>query len=272
MAKGKEVATKKNSSTAVVAGGSFEDHAGAGLENVGAGDLLIPRIGILQDLSPQVKPQKAEFIEGAAIGNICDIGTGDLFTDGILFLPVYYRKDYLEWYPRNTGKGLAAIHSDPAILDACTRDERNRPILENGNLVSETAQMFGFNLTADGRKSFIPMSSTQLKKSKKWLTLATGEKLTRGDGSTYTPPLFYRAYALTTVGESNNDGDWFGWKVERGPALPDLGETIAGLDWKDVMNEAISFRESLVTGGANADVSHLQGVEGDGETIDGEAM
>ncbi len=250
----KEVTTRK--STALADPDGFSELAGAGLENVGASDLLVPRLTILQDLSPQLKKAKTEFIKGAEAGNICDVGTGEVYPDGIMFLPVFYRKDYLEWAPRNTGKGLVQIHSDPIILDQCTRDDKNKPILENGNYIAETAQFFGLNLSADGRKSFIPMASTQLKKARKWLTVSTGERLQRKDGTKFTPPLFYRCYKLTTALESNNDGEWYGWKIERDCTLPELKGM--GFEWPEMKQESIDFLNSLVAGKANIDKSQME--------------
>lgn len=233
----------------------FSAHAGAGMENVGSSDLLVPRLGILQALSPQVKKQKAEYIPGAEEGLIADLGTGELFPDGVWFLPVHYRKDYLEWAPRDSGKGLVAVHSDPAILDRCTRDDRNRPVLPNGNYIAETAQFFGLNLSAGRRMCFIPMTSTQLKKARRWNTLAMGEKLKRADGSEFTAPLFYRTYNLTTAAESNNDGDWSGWVIARGLALPEISQEEHGMDWRSIKAEALAFRESLAKGAARADLA-----------------
>jgi hypothetical protein len=234
----------------------FGAHAGDGLENVTASDMLVPRLTILQGLSPQVKRGKAEYIEGAQEGDICDVGTGELFKGGVLFLPVYYRKDYLEWAPRSSGGGLVNIHSDPSILDECTRNEKKQPILPNGNLIAETAQFFGFNLsTPDRRRCFIPMASTQLKKARKWITLATSEKLKRSDGSEYTPPLFFRTYDLTTANEENAQGSWSGWVINRGPALPELA---IGVNWQQLGQDALSFREVLASGDMKGDVSTLQ--------------
>lgn len=234
----------------------FSAYAGAGLETVKASDLLVPRLSILQALSPQLNRKKAEHIPGAEVGMIADLGLGEVFPGGVLFLPVQYRKDYLEWAPRETGKGLVHIHSDPAILDHCTRDERNRPTLPNGNYVAETAQFFGLNLSAGRRMCFIAMASTQLKKARRWVMLAMGEKLQRSDGSEYTPPLYYRSYLLGTADESNNDGDWSGWTVNRSLALPELVE-INGhpVRWQDVLAEAVAFQESLGRGAARADMS-----------------
>lgn len=234
----------------------FGEYANAGMENVAASDLLVPRLSILQDLSPQLKKNKAEYIPGAEIGQIVDVGTGELFPDGIVFLPIYYRKDYLEWAPRSSGKGLVNVHNDPSILEQCKLNEKRQPFLPNGNYVSETAQFFGMNVTADFRKCFIPMASTQLKKARKWMTIATSEKVRRPDGTTFTPPLFYRTYQLSTAIESNNEGEWYSWVVERSVSLPEIVK-LYEVDWQDIKAEAIRFLEQLKSGEAKADESHL---------------
>lgn len=261
MAKKGTAVAKKDQSQLPAGASDFQQFDGMGMENVGATDLIVPRLTILQQMSPQVNKKKPEFIEGAEIGMICDVATGDFWEDGIHFLPVYFRKDYLEWAPRESGKGLQNIHSDPAILDQCERDDRNRTFLANGNQIIETAQWFGLNFGpgAGRRRSFIPMASTQLKKSRKWMTMATGEKLPRGDGTEYTPPLFYRLYHLTTADESNNEGDWSGWKINRAPALPepDAAE-ILGIPYKDVMKEAMEFYTMLREGQARGDLESMR--------------
>lgn len=233
---------------------------GTGLENVGAADLLIPRMTILQGLSPQVTQGKPEFDEAAKVGDIYDIGLQEIFREGMLFLPVHYVKQYLEWYPRATKKGLAAIHDSKDILDKTTPDEKKRPTLPNGNYVAETAQFYGFNVTANMRRSFLPMASTQLKKARRLLTLSTSEKLQRTDGSSYTAPLFYRTYQLTTVPESNNEGNWMGWKIERGPTLEELP------DWRQIMADIKQFRDALTKGDIKGDIAAM--AEEVGQTID----
>jgi len=245
---------KKKAGAVVEAEVSFEEFAGVGLEQVTAEDILVPRLAVLQALSPQVNKRKSEYISGAEVGTIADLGTGELYPDGVWFLPVYYRKDYIEWAPRDSGKGLVNIHTDPRILDGCSRDDRNRPTLSNGNYIAETAQFFGIDIN-NNKLCYVPMTSTQLKKARRWNTLASGEKLKRADGSEFTAPLFYRTYHLTTAEESNNDGDWFGWKVERGAALPEIDSDVC--DWRDLKARAIEFHSSLVAGEVKADTSSL---------------
>jgi len=175
----------------------------------------------------------------------------EVFEQPLMFLPVLFMKQYLEWAPRSSGKGLVAIHNDASILDQGSRNESNQIILPNGNYIAETAQFFGLNLSADNRRSFLPMTSTQLKKARSWLSLATSEKVKRADGTLFTPPLYYRTYAISTVEESNSKGDWIGFRIERGPTIVDF----AGPDdWNGLVNEAIEFKNSIQRGEVRGDV------------------
>lgn len=232
----------------------FFADSGAGLENVRPQDLIIPRITIIQGLSPQVQPKKPEYIQGAVVGNICDVGTGEIFEDPLEFLPVYFVTQWLEWAPRSTGKGLIAIHPTDDILQRCKKDEKNRDVTAEGNLVAQTAQFFGLNMSAGGRRSFIPMTSTQLKKSRRWMTLATSERIRRPDGKEIVPPLWYRIYNLSTADESNAEGDWVGWRIERGLRLQDWGD-----DWKNIYAEAVDFRDSIKRGEVRGDLDREEG-------------
>ena len=188
----------------------------AGLENVNSSDLIIPRLTILQDLSPQTKPKKAEYIKGAKPGMFCDVGTGELFEE-LLLLPCFYAKIYLEWAPRGTGTNGPVMNYgiDSSIMrkTKVTEDDKGskRPMLPNGNYIAETATYFLLNLSARGRASFLPMTSTQLSASKRWMMQITNERVTHADGSEYQPPIWYRPWIARAAEETNAKGDYFGW-------------------------------------------------------------
>ena len=269
-AKNAVVPAKKGSTEiAAPADDFFQANAGAGLDNVTASDMLVPRLTILQSLSPQLKKRDSAYIEGAEVGDICDVGTGQIFKE-LLFLPVYYRKDYIEWAPRASGGGLVAVHTDSAILDQTTRNDKKQPILPNGNLIAETAQFYGFNLSAGRQMCFLPMASTQLKKARKWITLAASEKLRRSDGSEFTAPLFYRTYQLGVAEESNAQGEWAAWTVERGPALPEMD--FDGTPWQQVAQQAADFRLQIMAGDARGDVSDMNSDIAGNSNSDNEEM
>ena len=59
------------------------------------------------------------------------------------------------------------------------------------------------------------MTSTQLKKARKWVTQMQSLTGTGKNGNLYTMPMMSQVYKLRTVEERNDKGSWFGWEVER---------------------------------------------------------
>lgn len=65
------------------AGDSLPTHlqtgTGAGNENVTANDMTVPRLDLIQQLSPQIDPSSPKYIEGAKLGHIFNSLTGALY-------------------------------------------------------------------------------------------------------------------------------------------------------------------------------------------------
>lgn len=192
--------------------------ANKGFENVNATDMAIPFIMILQALSPQVKRGDQQ-IEGAKEGDIFNSVTNEVFdgSEGILFIPSTFRKAVVEWKPRDEGGGFVAQYDDISEIEGVTRDHDGKLITPAGNVLVDTAYHYGLMVdpvTGDYTNVVISMTSTQLKKSRKWITLMSNLKLTKSDGTKFTPPMFGYMYKLTTVPEENASGSWSGWDVE----------------------------------------------------------
>jgi len=252
----------------------FDTGKATGFENVTTNDLLIPRLTILQSNSPQVTRGQPEYDPNLKAGEIYDVGLQESFGESMMVVPVHFFKQWLEWAPRNTNKGLVAIHDTGDIMHKTEKNDKNKDVLENGNYVAETAQFYVINISGRNRKSFIAMTSTQLKKSRSWLTRAQSVTLQRADGSEFQAPLFYRSYILSTVPESNAEGNWFGWKIEMGPPLTELE------NWKIVHKHILEFRESIDKGEVQSDKSSMEaeasggggGGRTRGEADNGQAM
>lgn len=225
---------------------------GMGVEKVVAKDVLIPRLVILQALSPQVQKKKAEYIEGAEVGDFCNVATSDIYKESVLVIPCFFITNYLEW-AKNRG-GLAANYGDdPSILQKTTRNEKNQNILPSGNIVEETAQWYCL-LNSGGlwERIFFPLKATNLKHSRKWMTLCRAENITKKDGTLWKPPLFWRSWQLTIVDASNEQGDWFTFK-------PEKRETTLELDTsKGLLNQCMSFYTDLIGGKVKGDIESSQ--------------
>ena len=211
-----QVAKKQSTELADVS--LFMEDAGSGLENVTADDLTIPRLKILQALSPEVNKRDGKYIEGAEAGDIVNTVTGRLYNEKgwCEVLPVAYRKFYLEWQPRESGGGLVQQHTDPDILKETTKDRTGVDVLPNGNYIQTSATHFA--IVVDDLNSYyqvmIPMAGTQLKKSRNWNSVMATLKVKSSSGQVFTPPIYSHKYRLSTVQESNDRGNWFGWNIE----------------------------------------------------------
>ena len=220
---------------------------GAGRESIGAKDLAIPRLAILQALSPVCTKGDPAYIKDAETGEIYDNIQGRRYSgdEGIIVIPVTYRRTSLEWKPKRGG--FVADHgADPACAADCVRNELGQDILPNGNILIQTAEYYCVMLepeTGLPRQVVISMASTQFKKAKLWNSMITNLMVPRPDGKgVFNPAIFYQSYKLTTVPESNDKGSWFGWKIEaHKPTL----ELLGGMD---LYKGSRNFRNSVKSG------------------------
>jgi hypothetical protein len=62
-------------------------------------------------------------------------------------------------------------------------------------------------------KAIISMTSTSLKKSRRWNSVMAGITMRGKEGQPFTPPLFSHIYRTTTIGEKNVHGSWYTWDI-----------------------------------------------------------
>ena len=251
-----QVAVKEQSANALVLASSFEEDAQAGFDNMGQEDFALPFLRLLTNTSPEVGE-----VDGAMPGMIYNSVTGQLFDGkkGILVVPTAYVRQYIEWAPRGSGSG-APIGIYPSTSDILSRTHRepgdNKDYLDNGNYIENTANHYVMVVDELGVPSpaLIVMKSTQLKKSRKWNSMMMSVKL-QGRNGLFTPAIYSQIYRLTTVGESNDKGKWFGWEIERVGSVEDPNVYAAAKAFAEQINagkvQVKHEGETAETGGSN---------------------
>ena len=237
-----EVAKATKLDLAVLAGDSKE---ASGFGNLDLSrDVMIPYINILQTTSPQLNPSKAEYVESAKVGQFYNTVSQEVSTS-LNVIPVLYQLRYVEWKPRESGGGLVEMHdADSGILGRTTRSKMTfKDTLPNGNYIATTAYHYVMVQGTDGNwsQAVISMTSTQLKKSRRWNSLMLTQKV-EGPSGSFTPPTYAIVYKLTTVSESNDRGSWFGYQVEK----------VQMVDDASVYNEAKLFSTAASRGDVEA--------------------
>ena len=236
MAKAKEVTVA--SQTAVAERPSYMGDQKRGSEEVTIQDITIPRLSMVQDLSPQRKKNNAEYIEGCEEGMLFNTVTNQLYADPVLFVPVYFRLEWLVWKHRDAGGGLQGVcasQEEAVALVAAhplagQMTEKNEPVLE----VQDTAQHFGLLLdpnspAEDPRATeiVVSMSKSQLKPSRQ---LNSQVRIAGGDR-------FERYYRLSAAQVDGARGEYYNWKVEQ-----------LGLVAEAIFAQAEALYESVVSG------------------------
>jgi len=236
----KKAVAKKAKTELVLTDEDFLDDAEQYATKVDKDDVLIPRIAIAQDKSKVLDKNEADFIKGCEVGCLYD-KSQDKFYDGeegIIVIPVHYRKTNIEWETRKKGgKFVADRGLDVEYFNSCKRsEETNKLMTPDGNILAPTCEyavmiVEGGNFTP----AMISMSGMQVKKSKKLMTLITNF-LVDSDRGKINPAMFYRSYHFTTQPESNDQGHWFGYKIE-------VGELVREMDnGKNIYRAARAFR------------------------------
>jgi len=142
---------------------------------------------------------------------------------GIQVLPVYYKRQYIEWQDRGESKGAPVnIYDAGDSIPQTTRDKGNKDRLANGNYLENTVSHFVILLGKTPTTALISMKATQLKISRKWNSMMMGIKM-QGKNGLFTPPTYSHIYKLKTVQQSNDKGTWFGWDVSKVGPITDKG-------------------------------------------------
>ncbi len=163
-----------------------------GAENVTNEDVIIPRIEVVQALSPARKRNDPAYIDGAEEGMLFNNVTRELYGSEVTVVPVFYTKQYLVWKDRKQGGGTNGFRG--AFNSRSDAENAINELAEDGLEVVDTAQHFV--LVWHNNKwseAVISMAKSKMKVSKRWNSLM---RLTDTDS-------FSRAYKLSAVTETN---------------------------------------------------------------------
>ena len=241
----KEVAKAKNTEVSSYEG--MEQYSGTGFGEVGSEDLSIPFLRILAQLSPQVNKQDGAYVKDAEAGMMFNTVLNEVYDgeQGIQVVPCHYNRRFVEWKQREQGGGYVGSYlPDDPIKDTTTQNERGQDVLPNGNLLTNTSQFFVLMLHPKFgiQRVLMTMSSTQLKKARKWFTQAQS-MTAKGKNGVYVLPLMSQVYSVKTTPEKNDKGNWFGWDISRQRGL-DLSSAAD----KDIFESAVGFAKSVEAG------------------------
>jgi hypothetical protein len=196
-AAGKEVAVKAENAVAAF-GDQMPDYlknaaGNRGSEGVGADDMVLPRLEIVQSQSP-IKDEN----EDAKEGYLFNSASGDVIGDVAYFVPIFFRKEYIVWKDKDEGGGyFGSFPSEGEAFDAKKRAVEDRDENPEFLEVVDTPVHFGLLVSPAGdfppQQIAISMAKSKAKVSRKWNSVI---QMCGGDR-------FSRVYKISTFKDKN---------------------------------------------------------------------
>ena len=234
--------------------------AGNGMEGTDRESFAIPFIRVLQQLSPQCTEGKTGYNPKARPGMIFNTVTGELIDgqEGIIFLPCAYQRRFIQWGPRGSSdnggfKGewlpedAAAAISDGRVKKFDDGkyyfpNERGEINPKKCDYLADTRSHFGLVLTDNGPvQALLALSGSQIKKSKQLMGILSSIRI-----GGVEPPTWMTKIKVTTVQESNDQGSWYGVRVEAAGQIEDA----------ETYDMGKSFHAAITRGAARAAYEH----------------
>jgi hypothetical protein len=156
-------------------------------------------------LSPQRKKNDPEYIEGAEEGLLFNTVTGELYGSSILFVPVYFRKEWCIWKLQAAGGGFeGAYETEAEAMAEFDRQGYAEDTFKKGDEricaheIVDMGQHFGIVVHDNGKLEdiVISMSKSKMKVSRQFNTIV---KMAGGDR-------FSRIYKIGVVEDENGAG------------------------------------------------------------------
>ena len=181
----------------------LDDFSGQGYEDFGSNSYQVPFLKIAQSLSPEVKKQKPEYIEGLEPGQFFNTLTKKNYGSTIRLIPLRQKEIWLEFEP-NQGP-FRGTHAPGSIPTAGDIYEDGLRTLKGNNLIDAIV----FYCLIEGELETGPiifsLYKSGIKHAKTWNSLIMTSKTTSGKQA----PYFGSVWEVTTQFNQNDQGDWF---------------------------------------------------------------
>lgn len=234
----------------------FGEDAGAGFDNFGAGDMLIPQLVLVQDKAKAIKNGLAK------ARDILLTSTGQTFSQ-VEVVPAITDHCFVEWVPRESGGGFRGRHSlDSQIVKdtlsmAKQKVGKHATYVRNvdGKLVAngETELIETFEVwcvIADNGKpigyGLFSCSSMKIKPYKVWTNRMRAFQIPSADGKgKQDVPMFANRTIVRVVDDKNQKGEFFNFSFD--PYHPADTVKIKDAEGKEHVVERTALRASMLT-------------------------
>lgn len=262
----------------------FGDDAGAGMEGARMEEQITPFLRMAQGQSPELRPEKGEYISGLAQGMIFNTATREIYPGqpGIEFVACHRDYAYGQWIPRDLGSGFRGFvpPEDPLVQQTQARmfakygtsarfkmpkykdgrwsddPARTRDTNEAIELI-ETGQIYVLYgpapLTSGNfKRAVVGFTSTALAAYQSWYTRHMNQTWKQRDGSYKPAPIYAYRWRLSTFLDKRGNNEFYNWRIDLA-ASSGFVESLYAKDDPDLFRAAREFYELAKAGQVKVD-------------------
>jgi hypothetical protein len=187
-----------------------------GMENVEQSDILLPRLGLCQALSPQKRKSHSSYIDGLLEGQLFNSVTQEIYGETLDVIPLFFFKNRIKFIPMDAGGGMDCqsqngIDGGRICPSGCASCQYsiwgNGKALADGEQQDPPACTMYHNYMTFNPNDMTPIAisykSSGLKLSKQLLAQT---RLTR-------LPMYAKVYKVTVVVQKDGANEWFEKKI-----------------------------------------------------------
>lgn len=184
-----------------------------GMEDVKSDDLLLPRLGLCQALSPQRRKSDPAYIAGLEEGQLFNTVTGEIYGTEMEIIMLYFFKNRIKYFPIDEGGGIDCISINgtdggrisPVGCASCKFSQWGNGFTddEHGNDAPECTLYHNYMSVNEGVPLALSYKSTGIKLSKRLLATVRITNL----------PMYAKKYKISVVEMTAGNNKWFEKKI-----------------------------------------------------------
>lgn len=185
-----------------------------GMEKVEQSDILLPRLGLCQALSPQKRKSNSAYIESLQEGQLFNTVTQEIYGEELDIIPLFFFKNRIKFFPLDEGGGIDCQSKNAIdggrINRLCSACQYS--VWGNGVRDGDGANKPPLCTIYHNFMSFIPADMTPIAISYK----ASGLKLSKqllAQQRLARLPMFAKYYHISVVTMKDGDNEWFEKKI-----------------------------------------------------------